>query len=137
MEEQVQNVLTALVVLLPLALVVALLKVVTWRRQQQLAEIARQIRVTDAIHAELGAVVAPTVRRLGKGWRLAIPVPFDDLGTVTRVVATASRAFDAAEQAAPARFELVLSPQERPIRHAARVVAPMARPTRGESVSWT
>jgi hypothetical protein len=136
MEEQVPNVLTALIVLVPVAFVVALLKIVARRRQQRLGEIARQIAVTDAIHAELGAVVAPTVRRLGNGWRLAIPVPFDDLGTVTRVVEAASRAFDAAERAAPARFELVLSPQERPIRRVARV-APVARPTRGESVSWT
>lgn len=136
MVEPAQNALTALVVLLPVALVIALLKVVAWRQQRRLAEIARQIAVTDAIHAELGAVVAPTVRRLWHGWRLAIPVPFDDLGTVTRVVEAASRAFDAAERATPGRFELVLSPQERPIRHSARV-APVARPTRGESVSWT
>jgi hypothetical protein len=135
MEELVQNVLTALVVLLPVAFVVALLKIVTWRQQWRLAEIARQIAVTDAIHAELGAVVAPTVRRLWNGWRLAIPVPFDDLGTVTRVVESASRAFDAAERPTPGRFELVLSPQERPIRHPARAAA-AARPTRGESVSW-
>lgn len=125
------------VLLTPAVVLVALLLAIEQRSRARADVVARQIMLTDAIHAELGAVVAPTVRRLGNGWRLAIPVPFDDLGTVTRVVATASRAFDAAEQAAPARFELVLSPQERPSRHAARVVAPMARPTRGESVSWT
>lgn len=135
MEDPVQNVLTVLVVLLPVAFVVALLKIVAWRQQRRLAEIGRQIAVTDAIHTDLGAIVAPTVRRLGNGWRLAIPVPFDDLATVTRVVESASRAFNTAERATPGRFELVLSPQERPVRHPARAAA-VARPTRGESVSW-
>jgi hypothetical protein len=128
-------VLIGLVVLLPVALVVALLRVTEWRRAWQLSEIERQIAVTDAIHAELGAVVSPTVRRrLGNRWQLAIAVPFDNLDTVTRVVESASRAFDVA-RAKPGRFELVLSPQERPVRHTARA-ATVARPTRGESVSW-
>ena len=137
MDHPVLNILTALVVLLlPVVLVVALLKVTEWRQAWRLSEIARQIAVTDAIHAELGAVVSPTVRRhLGNRWRLAIAVPFDNLDTVTRVVESASRAFNVAERAKPGRFELVLSPQERPVRHSARAAA-VARPTRGESVSW-
>jgi hypothetical protein len=128
-------IMTVLVVLLPIAFVVALLKATDWLHAWRESEVARQIAVTDAIHAELGAVVAPTVRRrLGNRWQVAIPVPFHDLDTVERVVESASRAF--AGRPEPGRFELVLSPQERPIQHAARVAA-AARPTRGESVSWT
>jgi hypothetical protein len=136
MDAQWPNIVTALVVLLPVALIVTLLKIIDRRRAWRLAEVGRQIAVTDAIHAELGAVVAPIVRRRsGNRWRLEIAVPFHNLEMVTRVVESASRAFDVDERAEPGRFELVLSPQERPVRHSARAAA-TARPTRGESVSW-
>ena len=94
--------------------------------------------MTDAVHAKLGAIVAPVVRRrLGGRWQLVIPVPFDDLDSVGRVVRAAYEGFDAPERAIPGRFEIVLSPQEKfvPRRERAAVVA--ARRSRGESVSWT
>ena len=63
--------LTALVVLAIPFLAVSALLVLAERREdrRQLAR-DRQIALTDAIHWELGAVVAPTVtRRPGGGWR--------------------------------------------------------------------
>jgi len=55
------------------ALVLALMLVdVVQRRRAEV--IARQIEVTDAIHREFGAVVAPTVHRAGRGWRVTLPM---------------------------------------------------------------
>ncbi len=134
MQSIVLGSLSLLVALSPIALLVAALQLASWRQRVRLAEIARQIAVTDAIHAALGAVVSPVVRRtLWGGWRLAIPVPLDRPDTVTQVLDAAYGAFATAERTKPTRFEIVLTPQERP--------APRRMPalvtTKGESVSWT
>ena len=129
--------LAVFAVLLPAALLTAVMLLSTWRARTRLRAIARQIAVTDAIHGELGAVVSPVVRhRLWGRWQLMIPVPFDDLDTVTHVVRTAYGAFDAPERKNPGQFEIVLSPQERPVPRRERAVV-AARSPRGESVSWT
>jgi hypothetical protein len=134
MQSVVVSTLSLLVALFPIALVVAALQLSTRRQRRRLAEIARQIAVTDAIHAALGAVVSPVVRRtLWGGWRLTIPVPLDRPEIVTQVVDTAYGAFSSAERTRPGRFEIVLTPQERPVPRR----APVLVPARGESVSWT
>ena len=128
---------TVVAVLLPVAMFTAALLLSTWRARTRPLAIARQIAVTDAIHGELGAIVSPVVRhRLWGRWQLMIPVPFDDLDTVTQVVRTAYGAFDALERTKPGRFEIVLSPQEQPVPRRERIVVAARRP-RGESVSWT
>jgi hypothetical protein len=106
-------------------------------QRMRLDAVRRQIALTDAIHAELGAVVAPTVRRrLGGRWQLLIPVPFDRPETVTRVIEVAYAAFGAPERAESGRFELVLSPQAKPVPRRDRA-AMAACTSRGASVSWT
>ena len=137
MQSVVLSALPLVVVLLPVALIVALLQLSSWRQRARLAEVARQIVVTDAIHAELGAVVSPVVRRrLWRRWQVMIPVPLERPDTVMRVVEAAYGAFGAPERTRPGRFEIVLSPQQRavPSRDPAMIAA---RPARGESVSWT
>jgi hypothetical protein len=64
----------------------------------------RQIRVTDAIHAELGAVVSPVVERsvLG-GWTVRVAAPLERPSVVERVVAIADRVMRA-DSAAPVRI---------------------------------
>jgi hypothetical protein len=105
-------------------------------QRARLDAVRRQIALTDAIHAELGAVVAPTVRRrLGGRWQLLIPVPFDRPETVRRVIEVAYAAFDGPERE-PGRFELVLSPQAKPVPRRDRA-AMAACTSRGASVSWT
>lgn len=124
--------------LLPIALMVAALLFTERRARRRLAECARQVAVTDAIHGELGAIVSPVVRRrLGGRWQLVIPVPFDDLDSVGRVVRAAYRGFDAPERAVPGRFEIVLSPQEKFVPRRERAAVGATRRSRGESVSWT
>lgn len=133
MQSVVLGSLSLMVALLPIALLVAALQLSSWRQRVRLTEIARQIAVTDAIHAALGAVVSPVVRRtLWGGWRLAIPVPLDRPDVVVQVLDAASVAFSAAERTSP-RFEIVLTPQEKPVPRRARVLVP----ARGGSVSWT
>ena len=119
--------------LFPIALMIAALLSMERRARMRLAECARQVAVTDAIHGELGAIVSPVVRRrLGGRWQLVIPVPFDDLDAVGRVVRAAYKGFDAPERAVPGRFEIVLSPQEKFVARQERAAVGAARRTRGE-----
>jgi len=129
--------LSLLAALLPFALLIAALELAGWRQRRRLTEIARQIAVTDAIHAELGAVVSPVVRRpLGRGWRLTIPVPLDRPDTIVRVLTAAYGAFSVSERSTPGRFEIGLTPQERPVPRQIPVRVPAGTP-RGRSMSWT
>lgn len=137
MQSVVLSTLSLLIALVPIGLIVALLQLSTWRQRTRLAEISRQIAVTDAIHAALGAVVSPVVRKtLWRGWRLTIPVPLDRPDTVMQVVEAAYGAFGTAERARSGRFEIVLTPQERPVPRRSHVLVPASAAT-GESVSWT
>ena len=134
MQSVVLGSLSLLVALSPVVMLVAALSLSSWRQRTRLAEIARQVAVTDAIHAVLGAVVSPVARRTWwGGWRVTIPVPLDRPDTVMQIVDAACGAFSVAERTSPTRFEIVLTPQERPVpRRAPALVA-----ARGESVSWT
>jgi len=131
------TVFIGLLVLLPPAFVVALLLFSGRFQRRAETTIARQIEVTDAIHAALGAVVSPVVRRRLDGrWQVFIPVELDNAETVTQVIRAARGVFDAHDATRPGRFEIVLSPREKfaPHRERAAVAAGAAG---GESVSWT
>jgi len=134
MQSVVLGSLSVLVALSPIVALVAALWLAGRRQRTRLAEIAQQVAVTDAIHAILGAVVSPVARRtVWGGWRLTIPVPLDRPETVMQVVDAAYGAFSVTERTSPTRFEIVLTPQERPVPRR----APALLPARGESVSWT
>lgn len=62
------------VLALLVAALVALLKLVDALERRRAAVVMRQIAVTDAIHREFGAIVAPTVRRARHGWRVVLPL---------------------------------------------------------------
>lgn len=101
----------AVVVLLPMSLLVALLFAVGRVERARETRIARQVAVTDAIHRELGAVVAPVVtRRFGRGWRVEIAVPFESVSIVGRISALAHEAMR--EMADRRGIEIVLTAQE-------------------------
>ena len=135
MQSVALTMLSVLTALVPIAAIVLLLQLSTWRQRVRLAEISQQIAVTDAIHGVLGAVVSPVVRKsLWRGWRLTIPVPLERPETAMQVVETAYSAFDAAERARPGGFEIVLTQQERPRPRPSYALPGTAR---GESVSWT
>ena len=63
-----------LVIGLPLAALLASFTLVDTLQRRRADLIARQIAVTEAIHREFGAVVAPTLRRMRGGWRVTLPM---------------------------------------------------------------
>ncbi len=84
----------AIAALVPFVLVAStLLLAERWQRTRT-ALVARQVAVTEAIHRELGAVVAPVARRraLGGGWELRIAVPLERPELVGAVTTIAQRA---------------------------------------------
>jgi hypothetical protein len=96
--------------MLPILAVVGLLLLSDWRERRHATRIARQIRLTDAIAGELGAIVAPVVtRRLGGPWRIEIAVPLGRTALVARILGIAHQAL---QRMAPEPYELVLTPQE-------------------------
>jgi hypothetical protein len=112
----------------PLATVVALAALVERRRTRRRAEVARQIALTDALHARLGAAVAPFVRRRRRRWEIAVAVPFERPAVVTGVLATVDQMFGGMA------YEVVLSPQTAPaLEPRPRRTTPLGQ----ESLSWT
>ena len=109
------------VTLLPFVAVAALLRVSDHLEARQRARYARQIALTDTIHRELGAVAAPTVsRRLGRGWRVAMAVPFDRPATLAALVEVVDRATAAWEEPKARRVEILLTPAWAPAHPAVR-----------------
>jgi len=54
--------------------------------RRRLRRVAAQIRVTDAIHGELGAIVAPTVaKRRGRPWTVTMGLAPGQLGAAGRL----------------------------------------------------
>ena len=129
------------VVLLPASLVAAVLLAVGRIEPARDARIARQVAVTDAIHRELGAVVAPLVkRRFGRDWRVEIAVPFESPAIVGCVVAIAHRAMLRAGERG--RLELALTAQEPGVRRTnVRKLQPVASSpsaaSEWETQAWT
>jgi hypothetical protein len=64
------------VLLAPAAILVAAMLAVEARQRARAEVAARQIMLTDAVHAELGAVVSPIVeKRAFQPWRVVFPLP--------------------------------------------------------------
>jgi hypothetical protein len=112
----------------PLAAVVALVALIDRRQARRHAAISRQILLTDALHARLGAAVAPFVRRRGRRWQIAVAVPFDRPAVLAGVLTTVDDMFGRSA------YEVVLRRQAAPTPEpSARRPAPLGR----ESLSWT
>ena len=104
------------VVGLPIVAVVGLLKLVDALHARRARVIARQIEVTDAIHREFGAIVAPVVSRARGGWRVTLALDTRD-PRAAAVVDLAARTF---EPAATVEVALVASPTAGRRRRAAQ-----------------
>jgi hypothetical protein len=84
-------VITLVVMLIPVA---ALLALADARQRARARVVSRQIMVTDAVHAELGAVVAPVVEKHAfRPWRVIFTVPDRGTPEIGRLVAIADRVF--------------------------------------------
>ncbi len=92
----------------PLLTAASLLAAAEWRDRRRATALARQVRLTDALAAELGAVVAPVVRRpLAGPWRVEIRVPVSRPGLVSRIVAITEETL---RELDVTRYALVLTP---------------------------
>ena len=112
----------------PFTVLAALVTLIQRRHQRRQAEVLRQIALTDALHARLGAVVAPVVRWRHRAWQVAVAVPFERPAIVAAVLTTVQEMFGRV------RYEVVLNQQApaAPLPHAPRPAA-VGR----ESLSWT
>ena len=128
------------VVMLPASLVVVALLAVGRMERARDARIARQVAVTDAIHRELGAVVAPVVKqRFGRD-RVEIAVPFESPATVGRVAAIAHATMF--RTGGSRGIEIVLAAQEPTVRqNNVRKLQPVASsplaPSEWKRAAWT
>ena len=80
----------AVVLAIPVAALVALLRLTNVLEQRRAQVVSRQIALTDAIHAVLGPVVAPVVRRRRGEWVavLAVPAGHPDIGLMVDIAQT-------------------------------------------------
>ena len=107
---------TVVLTLSPLIVVVALLELARWRERLVEDAVTCQITLTDAIAAEMGAIVAPVVTPTAWGpWRVRMAVPLGRPATTGRVLTVAHRVLD---RVRPSGYELVLTPQAEPARAA-------------------
>jgi hypothetical protein len=116
-----------LVLAAPFVTLAALLLVIERRQRRRTDEIRRQIALTDALHARVGALVAPVVRRRFRAWEVIVAVPVERPAVVATVLEVVDHAFGRGT------YEVVLRRQAPPGHSRA------PRPTRlaGESLSWT
>jgi hypothetical protein len=117
-----------LVFAMPIAALVVLARLTERHRTHRESEILRQIALTDALHARLGAVVAPVVHRRGRVWQVAVAVPFERPSVGATVLQTVDEMFGRV------RYEVVLSPQ---VPTAASPHASRRAALGQESLSWT
>jgi hypothetical protein len=111
----------------PLLLMAGVLLLVERRRARRQVEVARQIALTDALHARLGALVAPLVTRRQRHWRISMALPADQPAVLAAVLRTVDEVFGRAPH------ELVVRRQTPP---AARPAVHVLRAGQ-ESLSWT
>ena len=82
----------ALVLVTPAIVIAAIAQVIEARRRVRARVLARQIRLTDAVHAELGAVVAPIVEKPAfRSWRVIFPMRAVRGADVNRLVSITDR----------------------------------------------
>jgi hypothetical protein len=94
--------------LIPVLAVVFLIKLSDRMQERKVARYAWQVKLTDAIHWELGAATAPTVeRRLGGRWVVYMKVPFDRPAIVAAILGITERVFASAAESG--KLQVVLS----------------------------
>jgi|SRR5215813_12620819 len=116
---------TAVVLLVPFAGISALLLVAERLQDRRERALFRQIALTDAIHRELGAIAAPTVRqRFGGGWAVSMALPLDRPATVATIVRLTGQHFSREEQDGTPLEIVLTSRTSSAWPHAAHPMAP-------------
>jgi hypothetical protein len=116
--------------LVPFAIIIGLLRLADRVAERRNARYARQIELTDAIHREFGAIVAPNVhRRRGGGWLISIAVPLAHRGAIPAILRITDERFGAGARDGHAPYELVLTTPEADVQPEARHTGPPAAQT--------
>jgi hypothetical protein len=98
-----------ILVALPVVALIAVLALVSRVQRSRTRVIEQQIALTDAIHAELGAVAAPVVVKPMFGpWRVTFAVPFARPALVEQLVVITTRVL---ASVSPAGIRIVLTPR--------------------------
>ena len=96
---------------LPFLVIAALFALTSRRQRRRLAEVERQIRLTDAVHARVGAAVAPVVRHpFGRPWEIHVATPLDRRDVVDSLLEVIFPEFGASDRRHPEPLQIVLSP---------------------------
>ncbi|HZP34964.1 MAG TPA: hypothetical protein VFE48_00580 [Methylomirabilota bacterium] len=120
---------TIMIALIPFLAVWALLRVAGAVERRRERCVSRQIALTDAIHRELGAAVAPSVRRTWSGeWVVSVPLALTREITVGAVARITGELFGRLDRQIPPRLRVVLLPVDEPMRRV--VVTPSPRRAR-------
>jgi hypothetical protein len=122
-----------LVALMPFAIIIGLLRLADRIAERRDARYARQIELTDAIHREFGAIVAPNVRRRrGGGWLISVAVPLAHRGAIPAILRITDEQFGAHAREGHASYEVVLTRPELDAQPEARHAGPASaqRPSR-------
>ncbi len=83
-----------------------------WLQNRRHEATRRQIALTEAIDSQLGAIVAPVVKKpLWGPWQIQIAVPFARPATVGRIIAVAHEVLSVADRMNPGRYQIVLTPK--------------------------
>lgn len=119
-----ETTMAVVIALVPVAAIWALLEWANRAALRREAAIGRQIALTDALHRELGAVVAPVVAgSASRGWTVSVRVPLCDeapVAAIARITHEMFRRLD--DQESPrVRVVLIARPAPRPLRTAAAV----------------
>ncbi|HEY7434993.1 MAG TPA: hypothetical protein VIE41_07625 [Methylomirabilota bacterium] len=122
----IESGIAMMMVFVPFAVVLGLLRLSRMIHEKREAGVARQIALTDAIHRELGAVVAPVVKRSWtRGWIVSVRVPLHRAGTVSTITRITHDLFSRLDREDPPRLHLVLIPREvRPWERAQMIGSP-------------
>ncbi len=101
----------------PFAAVVAVLSLTAHVQNLKVRAAARQIALTDAVHRELGTVVAPVVKHTLVGpWDVVIPVPFRRTDIVCRVLGIVHDTLARMDDRSANDMRIVLTEQPEPPR---------------------
>jgi hypothetical protein len=110
----------AAALIVPVLVLVGLLTAIDRIQRQRMRVVARQVAVTDAIHREFGAVVAPVVRKRPWGpWTVFMTLPPDGWAQAGSLASIAHDVVAASEgQPEADHIRVVFAPREGLVRMA-------------------
>lgn len=99
----------AMFVLLGFVLLGGPMFVADWIRARRQAVIVRQVALTEALDARLGALVAPVVRKPLRGpWEVRLSVPMLQPAVLARILAAIDEVFSDVGTRSPSAYRIVL-----------------------------